>query len=100
MFTRKSKDKTHALDETIADVISEIKDADAGSEQQSALVVSLETLMTLRIADKASAKYPVITPDAIASIAANLLGIGLILGFEKANVITSKGLNFVPKINV
>ena len=36
-----------------------------------------------------------IKPDTIALIAANLLGIGLILSYEKLNVITSKALGFV-----
>lgn len=36
-----------------------------------------------------------ISPDTIAIIAGNLLGIALILSYEKLNVITSKALGFV-----
>lgn len=38
---------------------------------------------------------PKISPDTIAIIAGNLLGIGLILSYEKLNVITTKALGFV-----
>jgi hypothetical protein len=59
---------------------------------------NIKTLMEARTADKAGAKQDSVSPDMIASIAGTLLSIGLILGFEKANVITSKSLSFVPKI--
>ena len=36
-----------------------------------------------------------VSPDTIAIIVGNLLGIVLILGYEKANIITSKALGFV-----
>lgn len=38
-----------------------------------------------------------VSPDTIAIIAGNLIGIGLILSFEKLNVISSKALGFVLK---
>lgn len=36
-----------------------------------------------------------VSMDALATIAANLLGIGLILKYEELNVISTKALNFV-----
>lgn len=36
-----------------------------------------------------------VSPDTIAVIAGNLLGIGLILSYEKLNVISTKALGFV-----
>lgn len=36
-----------------------------------------------------------VSPDAIAVVAGNLLGIALILGYEKSNIITTKALGFV-----
>jgi hypothetical protein len=88
----------HDLDETISNVISEFAGLDAGSQEQASCAASLKILMELRSADKAEVKKPVMTPDMIAAIAANLLGIALILGFEKANVITTKSLSLLPKI--
>jgi hypothetical protein len=99
VFNRNPKeDPPHDLDETITNLISEFAGLDAGSAEQTAAAVSLKVLMELRAADKLAAKKPVMSPDMIAAIAANLLGIGLILGFEKANVITTKSLSLLPKI--
>lgn len=100
MFNRKPAETPHALDETIASLISEIQESVSGSEQHTTMVSSLKTLMELRNADIATAKPATITPDAIVTVAGNLLGIGLILGFEKAHVITSKSLSFVPKVKI
>lgn len=46
---------------------------------------------------KANDKKPKVSPDTVALIAANLLGIGLILWHEKADVITTKALGFIIK---
>jgi hypothetical protein len=100
VFTRKSQDKAHPLDTVISQAITELEGSDSSSEKYTEMVAALKTLVELRNSDKEAAKKPSISPDAVASIVANLLGIGLILGFEKANVITTKGMSFVPKINV
>lgn len=44
-----------------------------------------------------AAKKPTVSSDTIAMIAGNLLGIGLIMGFERAHVISTKALGFVLK---
>jgi hypothetical protein len=97
VFNRKPAVEVHELDETITSVISEISGLEAGTEQYTAAAGSLKVLIEARAVDKATAK-PKISPDAIMTVAGNLLGIGLILGFEKANVITTKSLSFVPKV--
>jgi len=38
-----------------------------------------------------------ISPDAVAAIAGNLLGIALILKYEKLDIITSKAISFIIK---
>lgn len=42
-------------------------------------------------------KTPKISNDALLGAGSHLLGLGMILGFEKFNVITSKALGFVMK---
>lgn len=101
MFTSKSKEeKTHPLDSTITATISAIAGHDEGSEQHTAAVNSLKILMELRAADKAVSERAPISSDVMAAAATHLLGIVMILGFEKANVITSKSLSFIPKIKI
>lgn len=51
----------------------------------------------LKVDEATSKKKIKFSPDALLAIAGNLGGIVAILVFEKANVITSKGLGFVMK---
>ena len=100
MFDRTPKTpEVHELDKTITDLIAEFA-GEEDPEQALALANTVKTLMEARTADKAAAKKPTVSPDAMASIAASLLGIGLILGFEKTNVITTKAVSFIPKIKI
>ena len=55
----------------------------------------VEELMELLEKRKSLDEKPKISPDTMAVVAGNLLGILLILTYEKANVITSKALGFV-----
>ena len=101
MFDRTpKKPEAHELDVTITNLISELAGAETGSEEETRIAGAIKVLMEIRIADRADSRRPVLSPDAIASIAASLLGIGLILGFEKANVITTKAVSFIPKIKI
>lgn len=97
MFNRNRLDESHPLDDAIENLISGADGLDDGSEEQARAVESLKTLMELRAADKASKKFHV-NPDVVTSGVMQLLGIVAILGFEKANVITTKAIGFVPKV--
>lgn len=39
-----------------------------------------------------------VSPDTLILVAGNLIGIVIILGYEKANIITSRAMNFVMKL--
>jgi len=91
------RDETHQLDEAITKLIKEIDDMTAGDEAHTQAIASLRVLMETRNADKAANKRSPVSSDVIAQALAHLLGIGMIISFEKANVITSKALGFVPR---
>jgi hypothetical protein len=86
------RDKRTKLDKEIDRVLSEMEKVSSDSEQYAAMVDNLEVLYKFKNENK-----NLISKDTIAIIAGNLLGIVLILGYEKANVITSKALGFVLK---
>lgn len=65
------------------------------SKEYSTMVDNLKELYKVNIEGKEKDRS--IKPDTIALIAGNLLGIGLILGYEKTNVITTKALGFIMK---
>lgn len=100
MFNRRNLDASHELDSTITDLISAFAGLDDGSDEQTAAAQALKTLMEARTADLASRHAPIIDPNVLVSAAASLTGIIAILGFEKANVVTSKALSFVPKTKI
>ena len=98
MFTLASrKDDTHQLDEVIAKLIDEIALMDSTDEAYAPAIESLRTLMEARTADKAAKTKLAVSNDVIVQALTHLVAIGMILGFEKANVITSKALGFVPR---
>lgn len=92
------KPQTHPLDEVIDNLISALKGFDEDTEQYGESVKQLKTLMELRSADRRDRKP--VSSDQLLAVAANVLGILAILNHERVNVITTKALGFVPKINV
>jgi hypothetical protein len=98
VFNRNRPEETHPLDETITNLISEFAGSET-SEEEAERAAIIKTFWELRAADKLAARRT-LSPDMIAAITANLLGIGMILGFEKANVLTSKSLSLIPKIRI
>lgn len=86
-------DKRTKLEREIDSVIETLSDMDKDSDEYAAIVDNLEKLIKAKSCEKDKS----ISYDTIAIIAGNLLGIALILGYEKANVITTKALGFVIK---
>jgi hypothetical protein len=72
--------------------IESLNDYDPSTEEFGKILERVEKLHEMRQDEKSSAQ---VSPDTKATIAANLLGIGMIIGFERANVITSKALGFI-----
>jgi len=97
VFNRNRRDESHPLDDVIEHLTSALEGLDDGSENHTRAVESLKTLYELRAADKAGKKFSV-NSDVITAGAMQLVGIFAILGFEKANVITTKAMGFVPKV--
>jgi hypothetical protein len=91
MFTRKPKEKTD-LDRAIEMLVDRLNEAD--DDQTAKLVNQISVLAKAR-----ETIHPKrVSPDTLVLVAGNLAGIVLILGYEKANVLTSRALNFVMKL--
>ena len=87
------KEKT-MLEKEIEAVLLEMKDMYVGSEEYE---IALNHLSTLHEINKSKEKKWNVSPDTMAIVVGNLLGIILILKHEELNVITSKAMNFVIK---
>ena len=85
-----TKDKTN-LEKEIDRVIESLSTYQPGTKEYLGISEDLERLYKT----KALERDRRISPDTIAVVAGNLLGIALILGWEKTGVITSKALGFV-----
>jgi len=82
----------------IDDIIDELLDAMAhetpSSKEYASMMGHLTTLYKLK---ENHSRKPV-SPDTVLIVAGNLLGIVLILGYERVNVISSKALGFVMRL--
>ena len=87
--------KNEKLDEAIDSLYSDMASTDGGfSEEYQKCVAQLIQLEGLRKAK--SPQRP--SPDVMATVIGNLLGILIIVKHERANIITSKALGFVLKM--
>ena len=102
MFNRVSKNvEPSDLEEEITRVIREhLSNQNPDTEEYTTMVSNLKLLVEARQIDEAVDKPNRPSADPMLSVGGSVLGILLILGFEKANVITSKGLSFIPKIKL
>lgn len=94
MFTQKPAEKLPVLDKIIDDLHKQMDVVPAESPEYSQMVdqlVKLKKLESETGRDKVSA-------DVKVTVLANLLGILMIVGHERAHVVTSKALGFIMKL--
>lgn len=83
--------KETTLDEAIERLDVEIGNTEPDADIYDKLIVRRERLTKIR--DNENRRR--VSPDTVAIVAGNLLGILIIVGYERAHVLTSKGLNFI-----
>jgi len=92
MFQKPQTDKT-GLEKTIDRLIHSMETHDGDSEEYTKMVDNLETLYKLKAEDKPDR----VDLNTIAIVTANIVGILIIVGFEKSHVMTSKALGNLLK---
>lgn len=100
MFNRDKNVEDTDLQKAITALISQLDDHDASTEEYTTMVSNVKVLVEARQLEEATDKPNRPSADTMLSVGGSVLGILMILGFEKANVITSKGLSFIPKIKI
>lgn len=89
-----SKKNTQAgLEDVIDAVQSLLLEGDPTTEEFAATVDQLEKLYKIKTASREGR----VNIEQLVGVAGNLLGIGMILGHERAHVIATKALGFVMK---
>lgn len=82
------------LDDMIDSVLLQMDSKTADANEFVIMCDQLEKLYKM----KASERGNRVSADTVVTVAANLVGILTILKFERLDIITSKALNFLPKI--
>lgn len=94
MFTPKSTTEESGLQKAIDEILREMSQHSSDTEEYAKMADQLTKLYSLKEVDSKRR----VSPDTLATVAANLLGIILIVGHERIHVVTSKALNFVLKL--
>lgn len=93
MFWKPVEPVDEPLEKAIDDVLREMRGHDVTSDEYTKCVKQLRDLYDLR-----PKRVNGVSPDVMLTVAGNLLGIVLIVGHERAHVVTSKALAFVRQI--
>lgn len=93
MFKPKPPREKTGLEKAIDDVLTDMQGYTSETDEFAKAVDQLDKLYKLKTIDSPER----VSPDTLAIIAGNLVGIVLIVGYERANVVTSKALTFVLK---
>jgi hypothetical protein len=88
-----AKQKT-PLETLIDDQVQKLAEVGLHDEKADAILTRIEKLHKMNTAQRSNR----VSPDTMVTVAANLVGIALIIKHEHVNVITSKALGFVPKL--
>lgn len=91
MFAKKTDEKS-GLNDAIDKLLTRMSNVSSTSEEYTTMVDHLTKLYALKEQPKR------VSPDTMATVLGNLIGIVLIVGHERAHVITSKALLFVQKL--
>lgn len=94
MFIKKQKEETPLLDEAIADVYREMTVCNADSAEYAKMVKQLEKLYKIKGRNVPES----VSSDTKAIIIGNLVGILIIVGYERTNIATSRALMFLFKL--
>lgn len=85
--------KNTYVDDEIARLVLELQGQDPKNEEYASILERLGKLQKIRQEEKPDR----VSSDTIAVVAANLLGIILVIRHENVNVVTSKALSFIHK---
>lgn len=94
MFTSKPSDEKSRLDDAIDHLFDDMAHVGHASNEYAKMVTQLAALYKLKELNNPKR----VSPDTLAIVIGNLVGIMLIVGHERIHVLTSKATNFVLKL--
>lgn len=97
MFKKKPSEPT-SLENAIEELFREMAPLTGDDPEYARMVAQMDTLYKLKEVDAKIDTGKHVSRETMAIIVANLAGILLIVGHERAHVVTSKALNFLLKL--
>jgi hypothetical protein len=94
LFNKKTETDLR-LENEINALLAQMKTNTVGSDEYTAAMEALSKLMELKESKNLSRR---ISPDTLAIVVGNLIGVIVIVSYEKHNIVTSKALTFVQKL--
>lgn len=92
MPLRRKKEPTR-LEKAINEVFDDLNTYTSDADEYSKMADQLTKLYPLKETDRSWLQRT--SPDTVLTVAANLTGIAVIVGYERANIITSKAIQFI-----
>lgn len=86
------QEKPSIYDDAIEKVLTELKEHDPETDEFATSMSHLERLSSMKEKGKQIMR---VSPDTIAIVVGNLIGILIIVAYEQNHAMTSKGLNYV-----
>lgn len=86
------------LEEVLDKLLDLMIDAEPNSEEYATMADQLVKLYKLKEVDSNATAKKRLSPDTLAVIMGNLAGIGLVLGYERVGVVSSKAFGLVMKL--
>lgn len=98
MFTKKQSTNSTGVSDAIDELLYEMHQQDKDSDTYNDMVDQLTKLYSLKEVDHKVDSPGRVSMDTLALIAANVVGIAMIVVHERENVITSKALPLLMKL--
>lgn len=98
MFTKKPSSNKTGLEDAIDSLLEEMTNLSGDDNEYARMADQLEKLYKLKEVDAKVDAQQRVSPDTWAVVGANLVGILMIVGHERANVVTSKALSLLMKL--
>ncbi|QAU06270.1 hypothetical protein SEA_RICKMORE_36 [Gordonia phage Rickmore] len=98
MFTKKQSTNTDGVTAAIDELLVEMHEQDKDSDVYNTMVDQLTKLYELKTIDHKVNAESRISMETLAIVGGNLAGILMIVGHERANVVTSKALTLLMKL--
>lgn len=97
MFNRNDSTEKTKLEEAIDELFNEMSNLSGDDPAYAKMVDQLDTLYKLKEVDHKVDVRTRVSADTLAIVVGNLAAVVLIVGHERANVITTKALSFLAK---